>query len=427
MKSIKDGESFLYLGRHYNFDMNDQEHKKELTESLKNFMEKIDGLDVHPKNKMLIYQKYVLGKISWHLTVTNISITWIKENLDNMVSNYVRSWLEQPVSGTLKIATLTRGKYGINFINVSTRFSQCQCTFRKALENSTNINIRKLHAETQKGKNIQTDSYLSTKDAIKKIRAKTESTIKEELSTQSLVVKSIWDFGCGKHSADWGKVLDSLPRNLYSFGTRYLSNSLANGTNAVKWGIANTSKCLFCNENQTLQHVVSSCKISLTEKRWNWRHDSILLNIARFMAKIPDIKMYCDVENSEFQTPSIITGDEKRPDIVAIKDNRCMILELTVGFETNIEKNIERKRASYEELITRLKRKYQVSFVNLSMGAIGVIGKGCNLKKVFKEMGLDEKESTYLTRRIINVCIRTTYYLFCQRNKEWEPPSLLAW
>ena len=56
-----------------------------------------------PRNKLLIYHRYVLGKIYWHLTVTNISVTWVKENLDNMVQNYVRSWLELPVSETLKI------------------------------------------------------------------------------------------------------------------------------------------------------------------------------------------------------------------------------------------------------------------------------------------------------------------------------------
>ena len=427
VKAIKTDEPFLYLGRYFDFHMSDQEHKNELTTKLKEYLEKIDGLDVHPRNKILIYQKYVLGKISWHLTVTKISSTWIKEHLDNMVSNYMRSWLELPVNGTLKIATLSRSKYGLNFINVSTRFTQCQCTFRKALKNSSNDNIKKLHTETQKGVNIQTDSYLSTRDAIKKIRLKTETEIKEELSTQSLVVKSIWDQGCGKISADWGKVLDSLPRNLYSFTTRYLSNSLANGTNAVKWGITNTSKCLFCNENQTLQHVVSSCKVSLNEKRWNWRHDSILLNIARFMAKIPGVIMYCDIENSEFHTPSVITGDEMRPDIVVIKGDLCMILELTVGFETNMKKNTERKGNHYKELISRLNNTYKVRFVNLSMGGIGVIGKDSNLQKIFMEMGLGKAETTYLTRRIINVCIRSTYYVFCQRNKPWEPPSLLAW
>ena len=142
-----------------------------------------------------------------------------------------------------------------------------------------------------------------------------------------------------KYNPEWCKVLDSLPKNMYSFVTRYLSNCLANGTNAIKWGITNSPKCLFCSEKQTLQHVVSGCIISLNENRCNWRHDSILINIARFMAKLQGVKVYCDVNNSEFQTPSVITGNDKRPDIVVLKDKTCMILELTVGFETNILKN----------------------------------------------------------------------------------------
>ena len=122
-----------------------------------------------------------------------------------------------------------------------------------------------------------------------------------------------------KYNPEWCKVLDSLPKNLYSFVTRYLSNCLTNGTNAVKWGIANSPKCLFCSEKQTLQHVVSGCAVSLKEKRWSWRHDSILINIARFMAKLQGVIVYCDVNNAEFQTPSVLTGDDKRPDIVVMK------------------------------------------------------------------------------------------------------------
>ena len=113
---------------------------------------------------------------------TNISITRIKTNLDNMVSNYVRSWLEIP--GTLKIATLSKCKYGLNFINASTRFTQCQFTFRKTLKNSNNENIKKRYKVTRKGTKIQPDSYISTCDAIKKIQAKTEIEIEKELATQ---------------------------------------------------------------------------------------------------------------------------------------------------------------------------------------------------------------------------------------------------
>ena len=124
---------------------------------------------------MLIYQRYILEKISWHLTVSKISTTWIKENLDNIVSNYMRPWLEIPVNGTLKIITLSKSKYGLNFINISTRFTQCQATFTNALNNSSNKNINKLHQVIKKGTNIQADSYLLTRDAIKKIRSRTET------------------------------------------------------------------------------------------------------------------------------------------------------------------------------------------------------------------------------------------------------------
>ena len=428
VKSLKKDESFLYLGRHFDFSMSDQEHKNELSSKLQEYMAKIDSLDIHPRNKMLIYQRYVLGKVSWHLTVTRISATWIKKNLDNVVSNYVRSWMEIPVNGTLKIATLSKSKYGLNFLNVSTRFTQCQVTFRNALKNSRNKNINKLHQVTNKGTNIVSDSYLSTRDAIKKIRLRTETQIKEELSTQSLVIKAIWDQGCTKYNTHWCKVLDSLPRNLYSFVTRYLSNCLANATNAVKWGIANSAKCLFCNENQTLQHVISTCNTSLNEGRWNWRHDSILINISRMLSKIPGVKVYCDVGESEFLNPSVITGDEERPDIVIIQDNECHVLELTVGFETNMLKNSKRKKTRYIGLIERLEKDFNVTYFDLSMGAIGIIGnESSSIQKLFLHLGLSRPESEYLLRKIINVCVRTSYYIFCQRNKEWEAPSLLTW
>ena len=97
--------------------------RDQIYENLKELLEKIDSLDIHPKNKMLIYQRYILCKIIWDLTVTNISITWIKKNLDIMVSNYVPSCLEIPISGTLKIVTLSKHKYVLNFINASTHFT----------------------------------------------------------------------------------------------------------------------------------------------------------------------------------------------------------------------------------------------------------------------------------------------------------------
>ena len=104
-----------------------------------------------------------------------------------------------------------------------------------------------------------------------------------------------------------------------------------------------------------------------------------------------------------------------------------MVLELTVGFETNMKKNTERKLNHYKDLIARLNNTYRVKFVNLSMGGVGIIGKDSTVQKTFMEMGLEKAETMYLIRKIINVCLRSTYFIFCQRNKAWESPVLLAW
>jgi len=54
-----------------------------------------------------------------------------------------------------------------------------------------------------------------------------------------------------------------------------------------------------------------------------------------------------------------MTGDNYRPDLVLVlPDNKIYILELTVGFETNLEVNAERKRAKYQSLMETLRSKY---------------------------------------------------------------------
>ena len=37
----------------------------------------------------------------------------------------------------------------------------------------------------------------------------------------------------------------------------------------------------------------------------------------------------------------------------------------------------------------------------------------------------DKAHAKYITRKIINIAIRTTYYIFCSRNKDWTNPDLM--
>ena len=76
----------------------------------------IDKLLLHLKNKILVYRRYVLSKISWRLNVADLPIAWMKQTLENMISQFIRSWLEITISNVIQ-------KTGLGLILVYDRMS----------------------------------------------------------------------------------------------------------------------------------------------------------------------------------------------------------------------------------------------------------------------------------------------------------------
>ena len=72
---VEMGESFRYLGHFFDFNMSNDQHMSELSSLVQ---------------KLLLYSRYVLSKLSWHFTIANISKTWITEHLDSVVNGYIR-------------------------------------------------------------------------------------------------------------------------------------------------------------------------------------------------------------------------------------------------------------------------------------------------------------------------------------------------
>ena len=63
------GDSFCYLGEYFDFDMSNNKHKYELITLVNNLVSDIDPEPLHPKHKLQLYSRYVLTKLSWHLTI----------------------------------------------------------------------------------------------------------------------------------------------------------------------------------------------------------------------------------------------------------------------------------------------------------------------------------------------------------------------
>ena len=425
---VEIGESFRYLGRYFNFNMSDNDHKSEILDTLTDFLNKIDQLPLHPKNKIRLYSQYVLSKISWHFTISDIGKTWVNETLDPIVSKYIRKWLELPISATLSNILLPYNRFGLNVVLPSTKFLQCQTISRKALQSSPNEDINKLWTETSNYKNIQYDTYKNTKDVLSTIRKQHEDKLNHHLISQGSFFSNVMKYSTISFNSIWSSVQSKLPKNIFNFTIRYINNTLPTRKNLHKWGVSTTSECAFCLSPESLLHIVAGCKTYLNEGRFTWRHDSVLNLIASTLKSLNYSNLYVDLPG--YLSPSVITGDTLRPDLVLTIENKCIyILELTIGFESNLQTNATRKREKYQDLINKQLNYYEEEkFVNVSISSLGVFSEtSLDLVEMLKDLEMDMHCRKYLVRKIINTCIRSTYYIFCKRNKEWDNPELMSY
>ena len=160
-----------------------------------------------------------------------------------------------------------------------------------------------------------------------------------------------------------------------------------------------------------------------------WRHNSALNFLAQTFQTIESSKFYVDLP--AYLSPCIVTGDSLRPDLLLlISPNNCLyILELTVGFETNLNSNSHRKEEKYRSLLKDFNCDYrQIQFVNLSMSCIGIFGQSSDsFLEMYKRIGIDQSHLNYILNKISSIIIRTTYYIFCSRNKPWSNPKFLSY
>ena len=112
--TVKSRESFKNLGRYFNFEMDNKVYKEKLQSSLVDMLTNIDSLSILPKHKLLLYQRYLLSKLSWYLTVANLAKTWVIENMDSITIRFIRQWLDLPISATLSGIIHLWNQFGLN-------------------------------------------------------------------------------------------------------------------------------------------------------------------------------------------------------------------------------------------------------------------------------------------------------------------------
>ena len=139
-------------------------------------------------------------------------------------------------------------------------------------------------------------------------------------------------------------MIHNLPKGILPFALKATTNTLNTPDNLRRWGMKKLANCSLCGNHCTLLHILNYCSISLTQKRFNWRHDSVLkvLTTTLLKGKPENLDLYADIEGYKINggtIPGDILCTLERPDMVILerKERKIILLELSCSFESNIE------------------------------------------------------------------------------------------
>ena len=215
-----------------------------------------------------------------------------------------------------------------------------QTVLRPALKSSEDDAVKKLWKSTNCGTNIQYDTYNNTKHVLKIVRADRAEKLQSKLPSQGFIISFLLEKSLKRLNYLLPKPPSSLPIIIINFTIRYLNNTLANKQNLYMWKLATTPNCSFCLQSESFLHVVAGCKSYLEQGRYTWRH-----SLAQTLPSLQPSKLYVDLPG--YLSPTILTGESLFDMLLSIEGKCLYIVELTVGFETNLERNSQQKEIKY--------------------------------------------------------------------------------
>ena len=93
--------------------------------------------------------RYVYSKFRWRFSMYNLGETWVKQNLDSSVKEYVKSWLHPPQNANMSHLYLPTKHLGLKFSLPSDIYACCQLSTRNILKTSENLEMQVLYQLTK--------------------------------------------------------------------------------------------------------------------------------------------------------------------------------------------------------------------------------------------------------------------------------------
>jgi hypothetical protein len=325
--------------------------------------------------------------------------------------------------------------------------------------------------------------YLS-KPTTTEVRAKTTEVfnlLQEEKHLRHascLVQQGVW--------THWDDVrpFDLSWRNLiYGPGPRVIAFVLNAQINSVRtpdmlklWGKIESAHCPLCSHPKcTLHHILVNCPVGLKQKRYHWRHDSVLANIEPALIKLiseinhtkpmssfettkksfqscfvragqkpspkrkvvmrrglleaaNDWVLLVDYDHKSIVFPPVIYATNERPDIIlwSRKTRHVVLVELTCCAEEGTEAAQFRKNTRYLPLLTGINEQgvWKAELFTIEVGARGLVA-GPTFQ-VFVKLGFSRQEANQLCQTLSVIVARCSYAIYLShKNPDWLHSDLI--
>jgi len=496
------GEHFKFLGRWIHYFLNEEGISNRTEAQIIEDLETIDGAPVNGCMKLWIYQFYLLPRCSWPLLIHDLCQSYALR-LQTHAQPYLKIW--SGVGRTVDPGVLyrTRARFGLGLTSLTSHYRNMQLIKCQLLDTSIDDSVRNVYAarrakyELETGRiwrpsqlnttvNAQVDLSLRfpsqvgrqglgsgnfnpnpTRKGRRKLctaEVKSISAEHHDQHVQGLAWQGVW--------LKWHEYtlpLDLSWNNLiYGPGPQLIKFLLNAAVNWVKtpdllrlWGYVQSARCKLCQHTQcTLHHIISACDTALNSKRYNWRHDSVLLliktKLSHFLdhrssaspedtAILPlassfvpsgtapptakktvrrqslldgatDWKLLADFDNKKIVFPPEICPTSSRPDIViwSVVAKRVVLIELTCPAEEGMKAAEIRKIARYSELMAQIKTAgWTPHLFTVEVGARGFVGR--STIHCLKKLGLSSRTIRQTHKDLSEIVARCTYAIYLAR------------
>ena len=506
------GKHFKFLGRFIHFYLDEKEIMAKILDAFKEDVEKVEGSDVNGMMKMWLYEFGILRRLTWPLLIHDLNLSFAKE-MQTIIQPLLKKW--SGIGRTVDEGLLyrLRENLGLQITSVADHYKASQLIKAQLLQNSADDNIGLLW-KTKQAREASLTRHFRVSKLNAEAKAQTELELlfptqsgrqglgngnfkavhskAEKRKLVSITARSFAEDKRVEHAQELGQQgswiqwqhrivpYDLSWKNLiYGPGPHVLKFLLNATVNWVKtpdlmktWGYKKTAYCVLCGAKQcTLHHIISNCEHSLNQKRYTWRHDSVLgylkpllqqrlddanANPKRYAPPAQafvkagskttpttkshrrksildwatDWKLLVDFETEKIIFPPEIYSTPLRPDIIIWSSitKQVFLIELTCPAEEGIEAAQIRKEARYADLRDQIRsanKTWSVTVMTIEAGARGFVAR--TIPRCLNRLGLAPRHINRACKDISAIVSRCTYTIYLAReSKGWVQQDLLT-